>query len=180
MALERVDLTPGYRRMCEHALGVKETGTCCAMCDRPLNRDIAFPHAVSRLVLDHKTPLESDNATPDSAWARIVVVSAPADMALGPRSKSEWEVRAIDDVANMQQLCDQCNNLKGARDFLRDLTTEEKAAVRAFHVAKYEKNMALYQGASGPALGDMPAALAAKYRRKAQKDYHASEEPKAD
>ncbi len=179
--LERVNLVPGYRRYLEWKTGVKMDGTACYLCGRvryATGKDEAgrgWPFVVANLHMDHLIPLESDAATPDSPWAKVVVVVADSDFAadLGPRSKAAWEVREIDAPHNFAPICTQCNNLKGGRSCERFPSAAEQAAVAAFHIAKNAKNVALFQGKVGPVLGDMPEALAAKYRIKKTGDYHA-------
>ena len=183
--LPRVNLVPGYRAYLEYKTGVKTEGTPCYLCGRALNTSKEgprWPLSVSFLQMEHVKPLEGDDVTEESPWARIVTVTATADWESGPRSKREWDtIREIDTPLNFRACCSQCNNLKGARECLRGVTPAEQKAVRDFHIAKAAKNAALYNERD-PVLGDMPVALAAKYRMKARKDYQspAVTEPKPE
>lgn len=183
--LLRVNLVPGYRAYLAHKTGVKSEGTPCYLCGRALNTSKEgpqWPLSVSFLQMEHVKPLEGDDVTEGSIWDSLVVVTADSDWESGPRSKREWDnVRLIDAPDNFRACCSQCNNLKGARECLRDVTPAEQKAVRDFHIAKAAKNAALYD-ARNPVLGEMPAALAAKYRMKARKDYQspAVTEPKPE
>jgi len=166
MALERVSLTPGYRKYLEFYTGVKREGTACYMCARKVGQD--FPNTVERLVMDHLIPLEADEAIPGSAWEDKVMVHPVADYIIGPRSNSCWEVRRIDAAENFAPICDQCNNMKGGRACLALPSAETQAVIRAFHVAKWAKNRALFNPAA-PILGDLPADLQKAYAAKARR-----------
>ena len=174
--LPRVNLVPGYRRLCEFVTGVKEDGTSCYLCGRlrdTVNKN--FPHNVQLMNMDHLVSLESDAVTESSTWNQPVEIEAPQEFETGPRSSRTWTVREIDSPRNMLAICTQCNNLKGGRSLDRLPTDEERNAVRDFHIAKFLKNQALFQSKAGPVLGEMPAALAAHYRNKAKKEYNSPE-----